>query len=174
MELQTIAELLGNLGEFVGAIAVVATLGYLAVQIRQSNLASQATAIQSFINSFSTVHAEPSRDVEFIQLLRKGFNDWEGLSKDEQAQMHLYWSDWISKLHMGYRLYERGVLDEGSYIGWENFLVAALQTPGVSAVWSASKAVYPSDFTSSVERRLVDESARPASVTDSFSYWRAS
>lgn len=38
------AQLLGNLGEFAGAIAIVVTLGYLAVQIKQSNnlLASQA------------------------------------------------------------------------------------------------------------------------------------
>jgi hypothetical protein len=31
---QTFAQLLGNYGEFVGAVAVVATLFYLAVQVR--------------------------------------------------------------------------------------------------------------------------------------------
>jgi CRP-like cAMP-binding protein len=36
MDHQAFAQLLGNYGEFVGAIAVVATLGYLAVQIRQN------------------------------------------------------------------------------------------------------------------------------------------
>ena len=36
MDHQTFAQLLGNYGEFFGAIAVVATLGYLAVQIRQN------------------------------------------------------------------------------------------------------------------------------------------
>ena len=36
MTIMEIAQLLGNLGEFFGAIAVVATLGYLAVQIRQN------------------------------------------------------------------------------------------------------------------------------------------
>ena len=34
MDHQTFAELLGNYGEFVGSIAVVATLLYLAVQVR--------------------------------------------------------------------------------------------------------------------------------------------
>jgi hypothetical protein len=173
MDLMYTVQLLGNVRDFLGAIAVVATLGYLAVQIRQSNLASQATAIQSFFDAFSTVNVGPSRDVRFVQLIRRGFNEWEDLSKDEQAQMHLYWNDYISKVHMGYRLYERGILDEGSYTGWENFLLAALQTPGVLGVWSAGKAVYPSDFVASIARRLVDEATRPASITDSFSYWRA-
>jgi hypothetical protein len=36
MDHQAFAQLLGNYGEFVGAIAVVATLAYLAVQVRQS------------------------------------------------------------------------------------------------------------------------------------------
>jgi len=36
MDHQAFAQLLGNYGEFVGSIAVVATLGYLAVQIRQT------------------------------------------------------------------------------------------------------------------------------------------
>ena len=36
MDLMNTAQLLGNLGEFVGAIAVVVTLGYLAVQVRQN------------------------------------------------------------------------------------------------------------------------------------------
>ncbi len=33
-----LSELLGNVGEFVGAIAVVITLVYLAVQVRQNSL----------------------------------------------------------------------------------------------------------------------------------------
>ena len=38
---------LGAIGEVVGAIAVVATLAYLAVQIRQNNKLSQTTAVQT-------------------------------------------------------------------------------------------------------------------------------
>ena len=36
MDLQATAQLLGNLGEFIGSIAILVTLIYLAVQIRQS------------------------------------------------------------------------------------------------------------------------------------------
>ena len=36
MDHQAFAQLLGNYGEFVGAVAVVATLAYLAVQVRHS------------------------------------------------------------------------------------------------------------------------------------------
>ena len=46
MDHLTFAQLLGNYGEFLGAIAVVVTLGYLAVQIRQNTKMMQATIRQ--------------------------------------------------------------------------------------------------------------------------------
>ena len=42
MDHQAFAQLLGNYGEFVGAIAVVATLFYLALQVRHSSEATEA------------------------------------------------------------------------------------------------------------------------------------
>ena len=42
MDHQAFAQLLGNYGEFVGAIAVVATLFYLAVQVRHGKEATEA------------------------------------------------------------------------------------------------------------------------------------
>ena len=42
MDHLTFAQLLGNYGEFVGAIAVVATLFYLALQVRHSKEATEA------------------------------------------------------------------------------------------------------------------------------------
>ena len=44
MDLMDTAQLLGNFGEFVAAIGVVATLAYLAVQIRQNTRATHAAS----------------------------------------------------------------------------------------------------------------------------------
>ena len=42
MDHQIFALLLGNYGEFVGAVGVVITLGYLAVQIKQNRTQTQS------------------------------------------------------------------------------------------------------------------------------------
>ncbi len=42
MDIQATAQLLGNYGEFIGAIAVVGTLVYLAIQVKQSKVALEA------------------------------------------------------------------------------------------------------------------------------------
>jgi len=51
MDHQAIAQLLGNYGEFLGAIAVVVTLGYLAVQIRQNSDLAKAQLFNDHTNS---------------------------------------------------------------------------------------------------------------------------
>lgn len=71
MDLQTTAQLLGNFGEFAGAIAVVITLGYLAVQVKQntksmdrSTRTERAKASYDHLNNYvhlnsqAIVHAE--------------------------------------------------------------------------------------------------------------------
>ena len=42
MDIVTTSQILGNVGEFIGAIAVVVTLAYLAVQVRYSKEATEA------------------------------------------------------------------------------------------------------------------------------------
>ena len=60
MDHQGFAQLLGNYGEFVGAIAVVATLGYLAVQIRQNTSAMQASPRTYPLARWSNAKHSPS------------------------------------------------------------------------------------------------------------------
>ena len=52
MDLTSTAQLLGNLGEFVGAIAVVATLIYLAIQVRHSKEATEANTRSMEVQSY--------------------------------------------------------------------------------------------------------------------------
>ena len=49
MTLMDTAQLLGNFGEFVGAIAVVATLLFLSFQVRQGARAQRGATLQSWV-----------------------------------------------------------------------------------------------------------------------------
>ena len=60
MDLVTTVQLLGNLGESIAAIAVVATLFYLALQVREGKKAAEA----------NTESLDQSRQVAMAQVLR--------------------------------------------------------------------------------------------------------
>ena len=56
MDHQAFAQLLGNYGEFVGAIAVVVTLAYLTIQIRQNNKSIRSQIYTSWVDTGALVH----------------------------------------------------------------------------------------------------------------------
>jgi hypothetical protein len=167
MDHLTFAQLLGNYGEFVGAIAVVATLAYLARQISQSTNTSRADTTFAYFDTITRVH-ERFADFEFNRLLRMTTDSWNGLSPDEQMQMHGFLADWANKLHMGYLLMNRGVLDQESYTPWEGAFVGFLKTPGVSEWWQLQ--FFPDDFTRRIGERLSDETIPP--ITDRLPFLR--
>jgi hypothetical protein len=70
MDHQAFAQLLGNYGEFVGAIAVVTTLAYLAIQVRQQNLESRAKSLHEILWGFRDAQAVFA-DAEVAELATK-------------------------------------------------------------------------------------------------------
>ena len=68
MTFTELSQLLGNLGEFIGAIAVVATLVYLAIQVRHSKEAMEA-------NTRSLEESRKLATVEAQQRWTEMFND---------------------------------------------------------------------------------------------------
>jgi hypothetical protein len=57
MDHLTYAQLLSNYGEFISALAVVATLAYLSIQVRQQNLESQAKSVHEILGGFRDAQA---------------------------------------------------------------------------------------------------------------------
>jgi hypothetical protein len=82
MDHQNIAQILGSYGEFVGAIAVVATLAFLAVQVRHSRDAltasmaqRRADALNQFSQSISEWQMTVFGDAELSDLVLRGRAD---------------------------------------------------------------------------------------------------
>ena len=80
-------EALGALGEIIGAVAVVATLVYLAAQIKQNTRALHATAAQAFSDSINDVNQAVASDPQLARITRLCFEQPETLTEDERAQM---------------------------------------------------------------------------------------
>ena len=87
MDHQSLAQILGSYGEFIGAIAVVATLFYFSRQMRGMQASQLSEAIMS------TVEGEMVLDqmyVENAELIVKG-NSGERLSDAEELKLrHIY------------------------------------------------------------------------------------
>jgi len=66
---------LGSLGEFIGGIAVLVTLIYLAVQLRQGNQLNRSASTRTFMNEYNDSLAQVM-EPGFAELLRRGSKDF--------------------------------------------------------------------------------------------------
>ena len=83
MDHQAFAQLLGNYGEFFGAIAVVMTLFYLALQIRQNSRATQMSNSHKLNEATRAFLAKISDSNELASIWRRGLMDLSMLTPEE-------------------------------------------------------------------------------------------
>jgi hypothetical protein len=92
MDHQAFAEMLGNYGEFLGSVAVLATLLYLAAQIRQSSALAKAQLETDVMQAFAGAADFPNQHPEVIAKLRAGvdLDDVETVLRDGFVLNYLF------------------------------------------------------------------------------------
>ena len=82
------SQLLGNYGEFVGAIAIVITLVYLAIQVRQNTRMMRASIRQA--RSDNAVHLYSLAATSVVAEIREKESRGEALTEVEEERMFLW------------------------------------------------------------------------------------
>jgi len=78
--------MIGALGEILGAIGVIATLGYLAKQVKSYAQSSRQSNEREMIEGSRLILNELATDAELIKVFRIGMADYEKLDSDQEAQ----------------------------------------------------------------------------------------
>jgi hypothetical protein len=152
-------EAIGAVGEIVGAAAVVVSLVYLAVQIRQNtrqvqeqtrshHLASLSAAGQGFLEFRASI----SRSQQTASVWVRGNNDLSSLADDERQQfdylaVEFFWSLAMMWLYVQQGVFERELFDHSR----KNIPVYA--GPGLRDWWRTSphQREYPAGFLPEVD-----------------------
>ena len=79
MTLMESAQLLGNFGEFFGAIAVLVTLIYLVVQIRQNTASVVTATYESMVSGVTDINLVVVGNSELASILVRGGRDPDSL-----------------------------------------------------------------------------------------------
>ena len=98
MDHQTFAQLLGNYGEFIGALAVLSTLMYLAIQTRATRTSTELqTFMASMASSMSTTNGILSSNPESGEAYVKGMAGVE-LSGRELTYFYMTYTTTLSQI----------------------------------------------------------------------------
>ncbi|MDJ0657451.1 MAG: hypothetical protein QNJ40_25035 [Xanthomonadales bacterium] len=127
-------EIIGATGEWAAAITVVASLLYLARQIRIANQQSQAAARYSFLDAYGQANAAIGESRESAAIFRRGLAR-EDLDPDEFMQFFVLLGQFLNTWNVMYYLHQENQLPSTQWHIVETDIQAALSTPGGRAFW---------------------------------------
>ena len=143
------------MGEFVAAVATLATLAYLAVQIRQNTLAVRAASHHAVTDSFITVNSWVARDPSMARIYRIGIDNLAGLSEDERVQFGFMLLSVFRVYETTYYQHRVGTAEEQLFLSVERDMSFILGTPGVRQWWEEGPFGFSSDFRRYVEAKIL-------------------
>jgi len=153
---------LGNIGEFIGAIAVVVSLIYLARQTIHNTRSVQAASFNSMVQNSIRLLEHSFRDSEFASFYERAERDPDALSPDEKVR----WDSYMTSVfrHFGNLIYQHrvGALDDQMWQAYRETLKEHLRVPawGVwyrrhSRIFSVSLTKQVEEFLSEIEKEIV-------------------
>lgn len=159
-------ETLGNIGDFLGGLGVIITLGYLAIQIRQnSRLVEQSTQLAHAqalreSNLTETSLLAIAQDAELSKIIGRGLASFNGLSSDEKLRFTFAFGSLISALAVNHSQQTTlGILEDSRISTQVQTLRGFLGTPGGKEWWEIFSAQYGDDFCAYVDEHVFHESS---------------
>ena len=147
-------EQLGNIGEFVAAIATVITLIYLAFQLRQNTRALKATAFQNVISEMGK-NVEPiMANGELAEILVKATQGPENLSPVERVRLNAVYVSSFRRLESVYVQYTLGTMEEENKRGFEDSMIPLLKLPYGKAWWNEAKVSFFQPFVRHIDEGI--------------------
>ncbi len=105
-------EAIGAIGEIIGAAAVVATLVYLARQIRAQSKANEIENFNGLMDGYNQFNSLLATDKGLYRLFMTGLNHPEELDADQAGQFTALYRMFINGTHKILRAYQLGAFDE--------------------------------------------------------------
>ena len=158
-------EAIGAIGEVFGALAVLVTLFYFAVQIRQSNKLAEAQSQRELLNFdvFTPLVTNPTLTTEF----RACLNRYEEQDSDVKTRFNFIMTNWHLQMESVFRMNEKGLIAEVSYKGYLTWYNSLLSTPGGSVWWREVRPTHAPDFVAALEA-LKNDPANPYRYSSAF------
>ena len=144
---------LGNIGEFVGAIGVVASLIYLALQIRQNSrqISQNTSAVKvasadSYLQYGASMRGEMIRDPDVARIWITGMQDFESLPPEDRTRFRFIMLNFFYGMQNNFLHTQEGVVESEFWEGDERALRLYLREPGVRAWWGREQSTFVAPF----------------------------
>jgi hypothetical protein len=137
---------IGAVGEILGAVAVVVSVVYLAVQVRESTRSTRALLLQGLHSAGAGLEDAMLADASLLKAFRKGCAGEVELNADERDRFHIL----LSKLFNNYELYfmlsRESDFPTDVTEAHQRIVASRMQFPGVRVWWQSNPDAFSKEF----------------------------
>ena len=121
--------------QVVAALAVLASLIFIGVEIRQNTRSQKVVAVDSLAAAIAAINVPAMESPAIGEALSAALHDWGSASRDQRIIAHFFLFSFF-KLHES-AWYQRrtDVLDETQWVGWDTPLRVYYHSEGVKTGW---------------------------------------
>jgi hypothetical protein len=142
------------IAEIVGGTAVVISLMFVGVQIRENANVLAAQAVFDLREANGSLVRDLTGNQELSEMLFRGYNDYSALSEVERWRFGLWVNEVLRIRLMAWEYGERGLLDQNEFDSWRDATCDYLRAYSwARMVWDSGGAYLRTDFRERVQER---------------------
>ena len=154
-------ETLGYLGEFVGGIAVIVSLVYLARQVHQNTKSLRTESYARALERVAAIQSRLSSDSAMAHVLARGAFDPAALTVEERIQLSWTCYEMFGAFEFIFHQAKSGALADEVWARWAATLAWWISLPAVRAWWESKPAPFSADFSALIDSRADAAPADP-------------
>jgi hypothetical protein len=152
-------EALGNVGEFLGALGVIVSLGYLAIQIRQNTNAVKGASNHALNDSFSDFLKLLIVDQRAADIFAVGVRDIDSLNDRDRDTFYSLMALLFNHFENTHLHHERGLIDSQQWERWRIAIGWYAGFPGVEVWWRNRSGIASKSFRAYVNAQRAEHGA---------------
>jgi hypothetical protein len=155
------------ISQIVAVFAVIASLVFVGLQVRDSSRAVRAATAQAVHDNYAGWYTALLGNENALATSAKGFVDLNSLTAAEKAQFVCTMMAFLAHSQNAFHQWKEGHLSDGLWRGWEALMMNLVNTPGGAAFWAERSYVFGQEFqdhVAEIMKRKPDPRARAFGV----------
>jgi hypothetical protein len=123
------------LSQVIAAVAVLASLLFVGLQIRQNTRSQKVVAVNSLVAAIAAINFPAIESPALGEALSKVFHDWNSATREQRIIAHYFLFSFFKLSESAWYQRRSQVLDEAQWVGWEALLHAFYHSKGIRDGW---------------------------------------
>jgi hypothetical protein len=149
------------ISQILSALALIVSLWFVGIQIRQNTLSTQTARHQSIVQAVADWSREVAMNTEIANLMAHGSANFEQLDPIQRLQFSLLHVALFRNYENIFYQHAQGAIDDHVWDGWSYRMRATFALPGVRAWWSPQRDSYSDVFRDFLEQNPLASTNAP-------------